>query len=84
MTALQGKHISTTQAVALAKSLQLRSEELGNPPETDLSTLCDRWIKRDSGATPERLVEALMCCEGLGKYVSGIGCEYVSMFHKDS
>jgi len=76
ITTLKGKHISTDQALALAKSFQLSAEELGDPPETELSTLSDRWMKKDSGATPEGLVEALMCCEGLGKYVSGMGCKY--------
>ena len=71
---LRGKQISNSQACELAKSFQLMSaEEMGDPPSTDLGVLCDLWRKINTGATPEELVESLMCCKGLGKYASGMG-----------
>ena len=82
---LRGKQISSSQARELAKSFQLMSAvELGDPPSTDLGALCDLWREKSADATPEGLVESLMCCKGLGKYASGMGRELTMHAYLDS
>ena len=73
---LVGKRVSEESAKDLAKSLELTGDELGDPPETDLGTIFQKWVsKNPNSSTPESLVEALVCTEGLGKFVSGLACE---------
>ena len=70
---LVGKRVSEESAKDLAKSLDLTGDELGDPPEADLGAIFQKWVSKDPNAsTPERLVEALVCTKGLGKFVSGL------------
>ena len=66
--------VAAEQAKNFAKSLNLSGNDLPEFTEIQLSELCQLWIEKKSHeCTPEALVEALVCTEGLGKYASGIG-----------
>ena len=66
--------IPAEQAKNFAKSLDLNGNDIPDFPYIQLSELCQVWItKKHHECTPEALVEALICTEGLGKYASGIG-----------
>lgn len=67
-------YLPAEQAKDFAKSLNLSGNDLPEFTEIRLSELCQLWVKKKSHeCTPEALVEALVCTEGLGKYASGIG-----------
>ena len=66
--------VPAEQAKNFAKSLDLNGNDIPDFPYIQLSELCQVWItKKHHECTPEALVEALICTEGLGKYASGIG-----------
>ena len=66
--------VPAEQAKRFAKSLDLNGNDIPDSPYIHLSELCQVWIaKKHHECTPEALVEALFCTEGLGKYASGIG-----------
>ena len=70
---LTGKSVSEESAKDLAKFLELSGDELGDPPETALSTIFQMWHSKDPNAsTPDSIVEALVCTKGLGKFASGL------------
>ena len=70
--------VPAEQAKHFAKSLDLNGNDLPDSPHIQLSELCDVWIaKKHRECTPEGLVEALVCTEGLGKYASGIGGNFL-------
>lgn len=70
--------IPAEQAKNFAKSLDLNGNDLPDSSHIQLSDLCKVWIaKKHRECTPEALVEALVCTEGLGKYASGIGGNFL-------
>ena len=70
--------VPAEQAKHFAKSLDLNGNDLPDSPHIQLSDLCKVWIaKKHHECTPEALVEALVCTEGLGKYASGIGGNFL-------
>ena len=70
---LDGKRVSEESAKDLAKFLELTGDELGDPPEADLSAIFQKWHSKDPNtSTPDNIVEALVCTKGLGKFASGL------------
>ncbi len=74
VSGLRGKHVSEQMAKEFIAALGLD----GSCPvsnETELSRICEEWMKVTSSCSPEALVQALIHTPGLGKFASGIACK---------
>ena len=70
------EELSKEQISCLARNLELQEEGLSKN-QMNLRSICHRWMsKYPNQCCLENLVQALICTEGLGRYVSGITCKF--------
>ena len=73
VTSLKAKCVPVDLAKMFANNIGLTDDDLGDDISTNLGELVELWIRKDyETCTPQRLVEALICTKGLGRYASGI------------
>ena len=75
MSQLPCDKLSKEQVSCLLRNLELK-EEAVSKDQMNFRSICCRWMSEyPNECCLENLVHALICTEGLGRYVSGMTCK---------